>query len=684
MTRRTSRRRRKLELGRSLRVENLETRRLFYAADPNDQIGEVFSRGNIADLTGSITGSINPATDVDMYRVEATAGQTLAASVLGVTLHPGLRLFGPLNFGSNQTPQELAVGTFVDSYTRSLEYPVTVSGTYYIGVAETSNEFYSATSGGFDSTQFDATTGDYFLVIGDVTPPPTFPDLSGVSFSIDSSAASPGEAVTVTATIENLENVASGDFEVGIYLSDNDYISTFDTLLDTATVSTIPGNTQTTISRTVVIPENVGAGDWHIGMYIDPQGEIQETLGSNNRNQGLGVDFAEIDIFQDVTPPVLEGFTPSDNATDVALDALLGLDFSEPVEKGAGEIGIYRTSDNSLVESVDVSSDSVSVNGDDVSISLSNPLQGNTSYYVLIDQGAFVDAASNSYVGLTDSSRWSFATTTDVDPRAKAWELDSQHGFRIEIPRVFGWGGQNEKWILAEDNSWFFILPSGELYRWGGGTASELLPRSELLHVFPSEYYANTELIINPEPLGGTLEELAYQIDQSLNFTLEVTNYFDWGNLEEKWIRSGTGTWYFMTPNGTLYQWGGGNSSQLMTFSSVIAEFNTEYYENLDRLINAPNPGPGPEFLDPEEIDRQYGLDREVTSFYDWGRLSEKWIQSVGGTWFFIRPTGEFYEYRGGDSSELLDRSRFIGTFETGVYEVTSRLTSASRYTAQP
>jgi hypothetical protein len=70
-----------------------------------------------------------------------------------------------------------------------------------------------------------------------------------------------------------------------------------------------------------------------------------------------------------------------------------------------------------------------------------------------------------------------------------ATELNSnyEHQFRVGSNDWFNWGGQQEKWLKGEDNRWFFILPTGDIYRWDGSrTASGTL----VTHV-DSSYYNN-------------------------------------------------------------------------------------------------------------------------------------------------------------------------------------------------
>ena len=113
--------------------------------------------------------------------------------------------------------------------------------------------------------------------------------------------------------------------------------------------------------------------------------------------------------------PTLSSSTPSDNATGVAVDANIVLTFSEAVDVESGNITIKKSSDNSTVESIDVTSTLVAGTGTTtITINPTNNLASLTSYYLNIDATAFDDSASNSYAGITDATTLSF-TSADVD-----------------------------------------------------------------------------------------------------------------------------------------------------------------------------------------------------------------------------------------------------------------------------
>ncbi|MEG4494914.1 Ig-like domain-containing protein, partial [Microcoleus sp. D3_18_C4] len=112
----------------------------------------------------------------------------------------------------------------------------------------------------------------------------------------------------------------------------------------------------------------------------------------------------------DTTAPTAASFTPADNATSVAVAADLVVTLSEAVQKGTGNIVIKKVSDNSVVETIDVTSANVTVSGSTVTVNPTADLAGGTDYYVEIASGAIKDSAGNNYAGTTGATAWNFTT----------------------------------------------------------------------------------------------------------------------------------------------------------------------------------------------------------------------------------------------------------------------------------
>ncbi len=97
-----------------------------------------------------------------------------------------------------------------------------------------------------------------------------------------------------------------------------------------------------------------------------------------------------IDVLDDEGPKIVT-LSPIDNALGVDFRRDLVMTLSKPVKKGNGLINIVRTTGNLLIHSLDVKSAAVTVSGATVTINPPADLVANTDYYVLMDDGVFVD-----------------------------------------------------------------------------------------------------------------------------------------------------------------------------------------------------------------------------------------------------------------------------------------------------
>lgn len=120
---------------------------------------------------------------------------------------------------------------------------------------------------------------------------------------------------------------------------------------------------------------------------------------------------AAMSVTVDTTAPSLSSLAPVDNATGVATTADLVLTFDANVTAVTGESLTLKTgADDSTVESVWADGSRVSVSANVVTVDPTDDLDASTAYYVLVDAGAFVDAAGNGFDGVAASTTWNFTT----------------------------------------------------------------------------------------------------------------------------------------------------------------------------------------------------------------------------------------------------------------------------------
>jgi hypothetical protein len=125
--------------------------------------------------------------------------------------------------------------------------------------------------------------------------------------------------------------------------------------------------------------------------------------------------------------PIVVGLAPADDSTALGVQADLVITFDRAVRKGAGSVVIKKSSDGSVVDTIDVASGSVTIVGVPdttpqqeaeyrVLIDPGVTLAENTGYYVLVPAGAFEDLEGRPLPGINGSRSWSFATGDFTPP----------------------------------------------------------------------------------------------------------------------------------------------------------------------------------------------------------------------------------------------------------------------------
>ena len=124
----------------------------------------------------------------------------------------------------------------------------------------------------------------------------------------------------------------------------------------------------------------------------------------NQRNLNVGVLTAtSVDV-----PPTVVSFSPADGASDVSLTSNIVITFNTSVAKGSGNITLKKGSaGGDTIETIAVSSGSVSISGGEVTINPSDFPTGN-DIFVVVDEGAFVSSALAS--GIDEINTYNFST----------------------------------------------------------------------------------------------------------------------------------------------------------------------------------------------------------------------------------------------------------------------------------
>lgn len=90
-----------------------------------------------------------------------------------------------------------------------------------------------------------------------------------------------GNTVSISVAVANL-STATKSFNIGFYLSSNDFISTSDRLLGTNTGAWASAGGMLTFTRTLTIPADIAPGTYTLGFLVDNNGAVGEADEGNN------------------------------------------------------------------------------------------------------------------------------------------------------------------------------------------------------------------------------------------------------------------------------------------------------------------------------------------------------------------------------------------------------------------
>jgi hypothetical protein len=274
----------------------------------------------------------------------------------------------------------------------------------------------------------------------------------------------------------------------------------------------------------------------------------------------------------------------------------------------------------------------------------------NDAWYYITPDGAFWDAAIGEQIASLsaeyhqDPVRLHEATDPAVEQRRNAvvaYELDQALELKFTGNYWEDFLGRGEKWLYSDtERAWYFITPDGQFWN----AADETLA-AEL----SAEFYEDPSLLhaaIDPGDEPASPEQLAFELDQSLDLVFTGDYWENYLGRGEKWIRSAAErSWYFLTPEGELIRAESGD---------CIAVLSSTYHRYPERLHDAINPAVDAQALAAlaYRTDGRLGLHFTGNYWENHLGLGEKWLWSHGeGAWHYITPDGKLHHSEGADQS---------------------------------
>ncbi len=335
------------------------------------------------------------------------------------------------NVSSDKTNGSYTVGEVIDIDVTFSEV-VTSTGDVTVTL-ETGDTDRTCT---FSVTATTTGTCNYTVQAGDTSADLTVSSISGTIADASANAMSnfvpttnlaANKALVIDTTAPIISTLSPADNATGVSATAN-LILTFDTAVDVETGNiTIKKSSDDSTIETIDVTSGLVTGTGTTIITINPNTvlssftqyyiQIDATAfddTSGNSYAGISDTTSWSFTTADTGVPAVSSLSPLDGAIDVDLDANLVITFDEIVDVETGNISLYKSSDDSLVQAMDVTG--LLVTGTGTTIITINPtadFEYETEYYVQIDATAFDDTSGNSYAGISDATTWSFTTESE-------------------------------------------------------------------------------------------------------------------------------------------------------------------------------------------------------------------------------------------------------------------------------
>ncbi|RDJ19945.1 hypothetical protein DWF00_20845, partial [Bosea caraganae] len=206
-----------------------------------------------------------------------------------------------------------------------------------------------------------------------------------------------------------------------------------------------------------------GATEYYVTVDAGAFDDIETRGASADGNAFAGIHDAASWSFEtvaDVTAPAVIDTAPGDDAAAVAPNAPLVISFDEAVRKGEGSIVLHRA-DGSIVETIDVASDAVVVDGHTVTIQPGAALAAG-DYYVTVAAGAFEDLAvtnekvlfSENFEELSPLLQPYQSSSESHDADLTDWTATTPDGWEHVNNTPAGGPQEFRGWTFHDKNSW--------------------------------------------------------------------------------------------------------------------------------------------------------------------------------------------------------------------------------------
>jgi hypothetical protein len=151
------------------------------------------------------------------------------------------------------------------------------------------------------------------------------------------------------------------------------------------------------------------------------------------------------------------------------------------------------------------------------------------------------------------------------------------------------------------------------------------------------------------------LVQKAFELDQRLGLNFSGTYHTDWLGDGEKWLLGSASQWYYLRPNGELWQWHNSTPGHAAQTPDVkIDVLDASFHADPRKLFDAEEPAAAGYAArvtglaaHAYELDQQLGLRFTGNYSTNWLGAGEKWMLGNNSQWYFITPAGALHRWNG-------------------------------------
>ena len=213
--------------------------------------------------------------------------------------------------------------------------------------------------------------------------------------------------------------------------------------------------------------------------------------------------------------PCFWSVSPEDNADNVASGIIFEFTFSEPIQRGSGDLQIYNA-DGTLFRAISINNTAqVLISGSMITLKLAEELSAGSSYYINIGPGVIKDQAGNFFAGVSDSTSYNFSTRDLTDDYP--WSTSTSGVINVDGALVSG------RIEVSDDEDLFRLnLVAGNTY-----TLNAVSSNSDgLTDPYLFLYSSDIELLETDDDSGeGVNAQLTYTATTSGTYYVGVSDY---------------------------------------------------------------------------------------------------------------------------------------------------------------